>query len=69
MPRRGKFESGIARNNFTLYEVMLTFTWKKYCPGLSALALAWPTKGEIISEQYCGVLNFPKKQQNFYPSH
>ena len=23
------------------------------------------TKGQIISEQHCGVLNFPKKQQNY----
>ena len=30
-------------------------------------------KGQIISEQYCGVLNFPKKQRNYFkdfcPSH
>ena len=32
-----------------------------------------PTKGQIISEKNCGVLNFPNKQQNyckdFCPSH
>ena len=31
------------------------------------------SKGQIISEQNCGVVNFPKKQQNyckdFCPSH
>ena len=31
------------------------------------------TKGQITSEQNCGVLNFPKKQRNYFkdfcPSH